>query len=239
MKNALEPQKAGHWERGWSLSLERILPFRLFPCDSSQWLPFGRKDGRTEVWTERWIRRGKWREWKEEMILTGWQIKATQHWGKRRCRGKVMEQIEQKEDRQEMIWKEEMGQRYVCLWASAAKRSDTATQPAVSAVKGYMQARQALIEEDEEWGRWWHSSEMFFCLYLLWSLSLTCTKGQVCVHFSYCDAINTRAMEMRPSYNYWMKWVHQFKWTHTTQCMLTVLRCVSLCSVAVNHSSWC
>lgn len=145
MKNALEPQKAGHWERGWSLSLERILPFRLFPCDSSQWLPFGRKDGRTEVWTERWIRRGKWREWKDEMILTGWQIKATQHWGKRRCRGKVMEQIEQKEDRQEMIWKEEMGQRYVCLWASAAKRSDTATQPAVSAVKGYMQARQALM----------------------------------------------------------------------------------------------
>lgn len=37
------------------------------------------------------------------MILTGWQIKATQHWGKRRCRGKVMEQIEQKEDRQEMM----------------------------------------------------------------------------------------------------------------------------------------
>lgn len=43
---ALEPQKAGRYERGKSLSLtERNLPSRLYPCDSSQWLPFGSMGG--------------------------------------------------------------------------------------------------------------------------------------------------------------------------------------------------
>lgn len=132
-------------------------------------------------------------------------------------------QTKQLKERQEKTktWKQEMGQRSVCLWASAAQCSHTAQHnhmTAISAVEAHTQARQTLIEPAYTGGWWGTTRTVAKPTFRLRGLSVYIYAGclvLVFVNLNYNDALNKT--ERWCCINVWMYSSHKECQTHVTE----------------------